>query len=188
MPWSPGTGALAPYLAEAHCVVRPITDVMVWGRTRAHATRTAALLSVPGRAVTVVDDCAMALATADIVTCATTARDPIVCGADVRPGTHVDLVGAFTPEMRESDDALIARADVFVDTFAGALKEAGDLVQPLASGAIARAHVLAELADLVTGRHPGRRNADAVTVFKSVGTALEDLCAAQLVAQRAIPG
>jgi ornithine cyclodeaminase len=181
-----GTGALAPYLAHAHCAVRPITDVMVWGRRREHAASVAAQLVAPGRAVSVIDHCAEGLALADIVTCATTAREAIVHGGDVRPGTHVDLVGAFTPEMRESDDALIARADVFVDTFAGALKEAGDLVQPLARGAIARAHVLAELADLAAGRHAGRRNADTVTVFKSVGTALEDLCAAQLVARRVI--
>lgn len=179
-----GTGALAPYLAEAHCAVRPITEVMVWGRRRDHAERTAALLAAPGRVVRAIDDCAQGLCSADIVTCATTARDPVVRGDDVRPGTHVDLVGAFTPAMREADDALIARADVFVDTFAGALQEAGDLVQPLAAGVIARTHVLAELADLVTGRHPGRRDAAVTTVFKSVGTALEDLCAAQLVARR----
>ena len=179
-----GTGALAPYLAQAHCAVRPITEVMVWGRTRERAERVAAQLAAPGRTVAVLERCAEGLATADIVTCATTARDAIVHGDDVRPGTHVDLVGAFTPEMRESDDALIARADVFVDTFAGALKEAGDLVQPLARGTIERAHVLGELADLATGRHRGRASADAVTVFKSVGTALEDLCAAQLVARR----
>ncbi len=181
-----GAGALAPYLARAHCAVRPITEVMVWCRTRVHAERIAAQLAAPGRSVSVLEQCAQGLATADIVTCATTAREAIVHGADVRPGTHVDLVGAFTPDMRESDDALIVGADVFVDTFAGALKEAGDLVQPLARGAITRAHVLAELADLATGRHPGRRDADVITVFKSVGTALEDLCAAQLVAQRVI--
>lgn len=181
-----GTGALAPYLAQAHCVVRPITEVMVWGRTRERAERVAAQLAAPGRTVSVLDRCAEGLATADIVTCATTALDAIVHGVDVRPGTHVDLVGAFTPAMRESDDALIGRADVFVDTFAGALKEAGDLVQPLARGTIERAHVLGELADLATGRHGGRASADAVTVFKSVGTALEDLCAAQLVARRVI--
>ena len=179
-----GTGALAPYLAQAHCAVRPITEVMVWGRSSERAARVAAQLAAPGRTVTTVDDCARGLASADIVTCATTAREAIVHAANVLPGTHVDLVGAFTPEMRECDDALIACADVFVDTFAGALKEAGDLVQPLARGAIERAHVLAELADLAAGRHPGRRSAEAVTVFKSVGTALEDLCAAQLVARR----
>ncbi len=125
-----------------------------------------------------------ALAEADIVTCATTAREPLVRGAQVRAGTHVDLVGAFTRDMRESDDDLVARAEVFVDTYAGALKEAGDLVQPIESGAIAREHVRAELAELCAGTRRGRAGRDAVTLFKSVGTALEDLCAARLVAAR----
>jgi ornithine cyclodeaminase len=102
----------------------------------------------------------------------------------VKAGTHVDLVGAFTPEMRESDNALIARAAVFVDTFAGALREAGDLVQAIDGGAIARADVRAELADLCAGSHPGRSSRDEITLFKSVGTALEDLCAARLVYER----
>jgi ornithine cyclodeaminase len=90
--------------------------------------------------------------------------------------------------MRESDDDLVRRAQVFVDTFAGALKEAGDLVQPIGAGVIAREHVRAELADLVTGRHAGRRSLDEITVFKSVGTALEDLCAARLAYERASIG
>ena len=102
----------------------------------------------------------------------------------VRAGTHGDYVGAFTRDKRESDDDLVARARVFVDTYAGALKEAGDLVQPIETGAIARAHVLAELAELCAGTHGGRERGDEVTLFKSVGTALEDLCAARLVAAR----
>jgi ornithine cyclodeaminase len=124
------------------------------------------------------------LASADIVTCATTAREPVVRGALVRPGTHVDLVGAFTPEMRECDDALIAKASVFVDTRAGALREAGDLLHAIDGGAIGREHVQAELADLCAGRHAGRQATGEITVFKSVGTALEDLCAARLVYER----
>lgn len=181
-----GTGALAPYMAAAHCAMRRIEQVFVWGRSVEHAQTTASRLVADGLPAEPCADLAAGLAAADIVTCATTAREPVVLGALVRPGTHVDLVGAFTPEMRESDDALVRRAEVFVDTFAGALKEAGDLVQPIAAGAIAREHVRAELADLVAGRHPGRQTADAVTVFKSVGTALEDLCAARLVYDRNI--
>ncbi len=181
-----GTGALAPYLAAAHCAVRKIGRVLVWGRSGEHAAATAARLAADGLPVAACADLAAGLAAADIVTCATTAREPIVRGALVRAGTHVDLVGAFTPEMRESDDALVGRAEVFVDTFAGALQEAGDLVQPIAAGAIVREHVRAELADLVSGRHPGRSSAAAVTLFKSVGTALEDLCAARLVYDRAV--
>src|SRR5262249_57644604 len=96
------------------------------------------------------------LATCDIVPCATPAREPIVLGRLVRPGTHVDLVGAFTAEMRESDDELVRRAEVFVDTYAGALKEAGDLVQPMNNGTIDREQVRAELAALVAGRRPRR--------------------------------
>jgi ornithine cyclodeaminase/alanine dehydrogenase-like protein (mu-crystallin family) len=171
-----GTGALAPYMAQAHCTARPIARTLVWGRTPERARSTAERLGAE-----FCEDLAVGLAEADIVTCATTAREPIVRGQCVRPGTHIDLAGAFTPEMRESDDELVLRAAVFVDTFAGALKEGGDLVQPLAAGTIARSHVRAELADLVAGRHPGRASRDEVTLFKSVGTALEDLCAARLV-------
>ena len=179
-----GTGALAPYMAEAHCAVRDIARVLVWGRHADRAEHTAAALAargLPAQAVATLED---ALAEADIVTCATTAREPVVRGAWVRGGTHVDLVGAFTREMRESDDDLVARAEVFVDTYAGALKEAGDLVQPIDDGAITREHVRAELAQLCARAHPGRTDRDAITLFKSVGTALEDLCAARLVAAR----
>jgi ornithine cyclodeaminase len=179
-----GTGALAPYMAAAHCAVRPIGRVLVWGRHADRAERAAASLAAQGMPASAILDLDEALAQADIVSCATTAREPIVRGTRVRPGTHVDLVGAFTAEMRESDDDLVARAEVFVDTCAGALKEAGDLVQPIGQGAIAREHVRAELSELAAGTHPGRRTRDEVTLFKSVGTALEDLCAARLVAQR----
>lgn len=179
-----GTGALAPFMAAAHCAIRSIERVSVWGRSPAAAERTAAALMDAGIPAAPVHDLEAAIASADIVSCATTAREPVVLGDWVRAGTHVDLVGAFTPEMRESDDALIMRAEVFVDTFAGALKEAGDLVQPMQRGVLARERVRAEMADLVSRRHPGRRNAEEITLFKSVGTALEDLCAARLVARR----
>ncbi len=180
-----GTGALAPYMAAAHCAVRRIDRVLVWGRSAERAMTLCLALEAEGLSAVPVADLATGLTSADIVTCATTAREPLLLGAQVRPGTHIDLVGAFTPEMRESDDALVAKSAVFVDTFAGALKEAGDLVQPIEAGAFTRSHILAELADLVAGRHPGRNSKDSVTLFKSVGTALEDLCAARLVFERA---
>jgi ornithine cyclodeaminase len=176
-----GAGALAPYMAAAHRAVRPIEAIAIWGRTPAHVERTVATLRAGGVEATAAADLARAAGEADIVTCATTARSPVLSGAWIRPGTHVDLVGAFTPEMRESDDALVAAARLYVDTFAGALGEAGDLVQAMASGAISRAAVRAELADLVTGRDAGRIRPDEITLFKSVGTALEDLAAADLV-------
>jgi ornithine cyclodeaminase len=177
-----GTGHLAPTMALSHCAVRSIDRVDVWGRDYARAQATVEQLREQGLAARAVADLDAAFADADIVTCATTSAEPIVRGTSVRPGTHVDLVGAFTPAMRESDDELVRRASVFVDTYAGALKEAGDLVQPIAAGVIAREQVRAELADLCAGRHPGRARDDEVTLFKSVGTALEDLCAARLVA------
>ncbi|HSD53798.1 MAG TPA: ornithine cyclodeaminase family protein [Burkholderiales bacterium] len=180
-----GSGRLAPHLASAHSAVRPITRVLVWGRTTARAEAVARELLGQGLPAESCADLDAGLAAADIVTCATTAREPVVRGALVRPGTHVDLVGAFTAEMRESDDELIERAAVFVDTFAGAFREAGDLMHAIDSGAIARADVRAELADLCAGSHAGRGSPDEITLFKSVGTALEDLCAARLVFERA---
>jgi ornithine cyclodeaminase len=106
-------------------------------------------------------------------------------GRWIAPGTHVDLVGGFRPDMREADDALLARAQVYVDTRAGAMAEAGDLTQPMAAGVIGPQAVLGELAELVTGRVSGRTDAHAITVFKSVGTAIEDLAAAELLLERA---
>ncbi len=180
-----GTGTLAPHMAHAHCAMRPIGSLLLWGRNPERAQALAAQLRHEGLPAEACEDLAAAQAQADIVSCATTAIEPLVRGSLLRPGTHVDLVGGFTPQMREGDDALIARAEIFVDTYVGALREAGDLVQPLASGALARERVRAELAELVTGAHPGRARADEITLFKSVGTALEDLCAACLVLERA---
>ena len=180
-----GTGALAPHMARAHCALRPIVKLLLWGRNPARALALAQQLRGEGLPAEARADLAQGLAEADIVSCATTATEPVLHGGWLRGGTHVDLVGGFTPQMREADDALIVRAEIFVDTYAGALAEAGDLVQPLASGVLARERVRAELAELVTGKHPGRNSADEITLFKSVGTALEDLCAARLVLERA---
>lgn len=180
-----GTGAMAPHMARAHCARRPIADLLVWGRSPTRAQALAAQLRDEGLPARALAELEQGLAQADIVSCATTATEPILRGALVGRGTHVDLVGGFTPQMREADDELMVRAEIFVDTYAGALQEAGDLVQPLARGVLARERVRAELAELVTGAHPGRRSAHEVTLFKSVGTALEDLCAARLVLARA---
>jgi ornithine cyclodeaminase len=114
------------------------------------------------------------------VSCATLSAEPLVRGAWLRPGAHLDLVGAFTPEMRESDDDAVRRALIYVDTREGALKEAGDIVQPLEAGVIDRADIIGDLFALSRGEAPGRRSADEITLFKSVGTALEDMAAAKL--------
>lgn len=179
-----GTGSLAPYMAAAHCNARPVRTVTVWGRNAQNAARTAALLreQLHADAITVQtsENLQDAVAVADIVCCATTSTTPIVQGAWVRPGTHVDLVGGFRPNMREADDDLMALASVFVDTYAGALVEAGDLLQPMQAGKLERVAIQAELADLCAERHAGRADAAQVTLFKSVGAAIEDLCGADL--------
>ena len=186
-----GTGALAPHLIRVHARVRPIEEVRIWGRTSAHATRLAEGLraSLPrdlGRevAVSVAVDRAEAVSWADIVSCATLSKTPLVEGAWLRAGQHIDLVGAYNPGMRESDDEAVRRAEIFVDTRAGASKEAGDIVQPLQSGILAAPDIRADLFDLACGAHAGRSGPAAITLFKSVGAALEDLAAATLAMER----
>jgi ornithine cyclodeaminase len=180
-----GTGRLAPYMAAAHRAVRPIERVLVWGRRPERAASLAAQLRSTGVPAEPATELAHAASEADIVTCATTSTEPLLKAGVIRPGTHVDLVGGFTPQMREADDALMASARLFVDTFAGALKEAGDLVQPIERGLIGREAVLADLAMLARGEHRGRVAPEEITLFKSVGAALEDLAAACLAIERA---
>jgi ornithine cyclodeaminase len=180
-----GTGQLAPHMAIAHCAVRDIRRLTVWGRNTERARQTLEKIEALGLPASIAMDVAAdldhAARRADVISCATTSREALLRSTAIRPGTHMDLVGGFKPDMREADDGLLATAALFVDTFDGALAEAGDLVQPLQAGLITRASVLAELADLATARHPGRSDAQQITLFKSVGTALEDLCAADLV-------
>jgi ornithine cyclodeaminase/alanine dehydrogenase-like protein (mu-crystallin family) len=177
-----GAGRLAPWMAQAHVALRPdLTHVDVWARNADAAEEVVETLREEGIDAEVALDLRAAVEAADVVSCATTAREPLVHGAWLRPGTHLDLVGGFRRDMREADDVAIQRARVFVDTFAGALAEAGDLTQPLERGAIERAHVRGELAQLLRGEVPGRASVDDITLFKSVGTALEDLAAARLV-------
>ena len=179
-----GTGALASHLIEAHASVRPIKQVVVWGRNPEKAQKLAHRLSRRHLTLTATDDLANAVRGADIISCATLARDPLVRGHWLKLGTHVDLVGGFTPEMREADDEAVKRARVFVDTREGALKEAGDIVQPIRSGVLREDDVAGDLFDLTRGSRAGRRYHDQITMFKSVGTALEDLAAAQLALER----
>ncbi len=174
-----GAGRVGSLVAHAHAAVRPIDDVQVWSRDAASARALAARLASEGVAARAVTDLADAAAHADIVSCATLSADALIHGAWLAPGTHLDLIGGFTPAMREADDAAFLGADVWIDT-AEALAKAGDLLQPIASGALRREDVRGTLADLCAGRFE-RRDAAQRTVFKSVGTALEDLAAAILV-------
>lgn len=182
-----GAGALAPFLARAHAAVRPIRTVRIWNRTPANARKVADALTAVGMEADVADDLDAAIGWADIVSAATISTEPLVRGALLRPGTHVDLVGAFTPAMRESDDEAMRRARVHVDTRAGATKEAGDIVRAMASGALAEGDIVADLFELTRGERPGRGGDDEITLFKSVGAALEDL-AAGIAVWRAVGG
>jgi ornithine cyclodeaminase len=179
-----GTGRLAPHMAIAHCMMRPIQYVTVWGRNSHSVAQTAVALREEGLpehiAIIESHDLSQSAQQADIICCATTSKEPVIFLDWVKPGTHIDLVGGFRPDMREADDALMRHSQIFVDTVEGTLAEAGDLIQPIQQGLITRDAVCAELADLTTHRHAGRLNNDDITVFKSVGTAIEDLCAASL--------
>ena len=128
--------------------------------------------------MTAVTDLEAAVRASDVISCATLSHEPLIQGAWLRAGQHVDAVGAYRPDMRETDDELVRRARIFCDTKAGAMKEGGDLAQPLASGVLAPERVEADLFDLARGRHVGRNGAQDITFFKSVGTAIEDLAAA----------
>jgi ornithine cyclodeaminase len=181
-----GTGTLAPYMVRAYCALRPaITRVRLWGRTPARAAALATALAREGLPVEACADAPDALpnavAASQIVCAATTSRAPVIYGAWLSPGTHVDLVGGFTPAMREADDHTMRVSRIVVDSYDGALSEAGDLVDPLARGVILREQVVAELRELVMRTIPGRTDRAQITLFKSVGLALEDLAAATLV-------
>jgi ornithine cyclodeaminase len=169
-----GSGHVGGLMAEAYRAVRPIERVMVWNIRRAGAERLAARLGAEA-----VTDLAAAVRQADIVSCATLSHEPIVRGEWLRPGTHLDLIGGFTPAMREADDDAVRRARVFIDTDA-ALAEAGDLIDPIAHGALRREDIAGSLFSLCRGDEPGRRDPAEITLFKSVGSALEDLAAAGL--------
>jgi alanine dehydrogenase len=176
-----GAGALAPHLVRAHAAVRPLRRVTAWNRTKSRAISMAFGLAVTGIETEVTDDLEEAVRAADIVSCATLSPTPLIKGAWLKKGAHVDLVGSFTPRMREADDQAVKRARVYVDTRAGATKEAGDIVMPLKKGIIARNDIKGDLFDLCRGKARGRTGASQITLFKSVGSAIEDLAAAMLV-------
>jgi alanine dehydrogenase len=179
-----GAGALSRPLIEAHCSQRALKRVELWARdTKKRDAKVKELLAL-GLPVEPADDLERSAREADLISCATLSKEPLIRGAWLKSGAHLDLVGAFTPEMRESDDAAVGRASLFCDTRAGALKEGGDLVIPLKAGLITEAAVKADLADLARGRHKGRASEDEVTLFKSVGTAIEDFAAARLAMER----
>lgn len=175
-----GTGRLSLNLMQAHATIRPLTSFHIWGRNHDAAEKAAEEARQLGFDAKACTDLEQAAREADIISCATLSQQPLIKGGWLKPGAHLDLVGAFKPSMRESDDVAVKRAALYVDTFDGALKEGGDIVQPLEAGVITRGDLRAELSDLVSGRYQGRSGDDEITLFKSVGAALEDLAGAIL--------
>jgi ornithine cyclodeaminase/alanine dehydrogenase-like protein (mu-crystallin family) len=174
-----GAGALAPHLARAHASQRRYDAVVVWNHRPEGARRVALSLRMLGLPARAGDGLEGAVAEADVISSATLASEPLIAGAWLRPGQHLDLVGAFNMRMREADDAALKRARIFVDTEA-ALSEGGDVAIGLRAGAITLADIVADLPALCRGAQ-GRRTAGEITLFKSVGAAIEDLAAAILV-------
>jgi ornithine cyclodeaminase/alanine dehydrogenase-like protein (mu-crystallin family) len=175
-----GAGALAPFMIRAHASQRPIREVTIWNRRPETARRLAGTLQVDGVSLRATEDLEEAVRKADLVACATLSTTPLVEGAWLKSGAHLDLVGAFKPGMREADHEALQRASVWVDTEA-ALTEGGDVAEALACGALGGGQVRGDLLDLCRGQALGRASPDEVTVFKSVGASIEDLAAAMLV-------
>jgi ornithine cyclodeaminase len=174
-----GSGHVAGLTPSAMAAVRDIATVRVWNHRPAGALALARRLRDEGFDAEAVTDLRAAAGDADIISCATLSSVPLIEGAWLRPGVHVDLVGSYTPAMREADDAAMARARVFIDTEA-ALAEAGEITQALESGALRPDGIAGDLAALCRGDIAGRNDAEEITLFKSVGSALEDLAAARL--------
>lgn len=177
-----GTGVLAPQLIAAHATVRSIKEVYLWGRNPEKAQQLKRRIEHLGFSkVEVVVDLAAVVPNMDIISVATLSPDPLIFGKWLRPGQHIDLVGSYKPSMREADDEAIVKAQVYVDTFQGATKETGDIVIPLQKGILRQSQIKGDLFGLCRAEAQGRNNPKDITLFKSVGHALEDLAAADLL-------
>ena len=175
-----GSGRIASLLADAFRAVRPIEKIAVWNVNEAGAARLVFDLRKRGIDAEVAPDLERAVGEADIVSCATLAATPIIKGAWLKPGVHLDLIGSFTPFMREADDEVFRRSHVWLDTY-DALKESGELLDPIRDGVLKADDVRGSLAELCRGERRGREDTGEITAFKAVGTALSDVAAAGLV-------
>jgi len=178
-----GTGTLSSQLIAAHSSVRPIKQVKVWGRSLEKAQAVCDLVADLNIDCQPVTDIESHVEEADIISCATLSQQPLLFGKWLRAGQHLDMVGAYRPDMREMDDECLLRSRVFVDNFDGALRETGDILIPLNKGVLQKSDIEADLFSLCKKDIVVDRKTDDITVFKSVGHALEDLVAAKLVAQ-----
>jgi ornithine cyclodeaminase len=179
-----GAGGISKWLARAHRTVRPsLGRVLIWNRTAARAEEAAGELRHEGIAAIAVTDLGAATREADVITTCTRSHCPLIEGANLKPGAHLDLVGGYTPETREADDEAARRALIFTDRWESALG-VGDILQPIASGAIRESDVLGDLYDLVAGRVAGRRSAADITFFKNAGGAHLDLMTCETVLEQ----
>jgi ornithine cyclodeaminase len=180
-----GAGGLAPYLARAHLAIRPsLQRVLVWNRTPQRAEAMAADLRGDGVDATVAADLDAAVASADLVSCSTAATAPMVKGSQLKPGAHLDLVGGFTPAMRECDDEAVRRCRLFIDEAGINLDLCGDLIDPIRRGVIPRGKVEADLYDLCRPGFAVERGRDDITLFKNGGGGHLDLFTALFIRDR----
>ncbi|KQU87873.1 ornithine cyclodeaminase [Ensifer sp. Root31] len=179
-----GAGRVASLIPDAYRAVRQIEHVDIWDIDAGNAARLADSLAQQGLRTSVVSDLEASVRAADVVSAATLATQPIIRGQWLRPGTHVDLIGGFTPAMREADDDAVRRSSVYIDTHE-ALHEAGDLVQPVKAGLFSEAMVRATLDELCRRDVTARTSNEEITLYKAVGTALADLAAATMVYETA---
>ena len=181
-----GSGQQAEHHIRALLQVRPIERLVIWGRSRARVEALLARLSLPaGIAVEVADSVAAAVASADIVTTVTSAKTPVLAGESLRPGVHVNLVGAAVREVAEADVETVRRSRFFVDYRESAMAQAGELLNAIREGVVDESHIAAEIGEVLSGQVPGRRNDQEVTVYKSLGVAAQDLAAGWLAWTRA---
>ena len=173
-----GTGALSVNLIKAHASIRPIKTVYIWGRSFEKAKAISETLKNEIFSIQPIENIIEKISEVDIISCATLSKIPLVLGKYLKLGQHIDLVGAYKKDMREADDVAIAKASIFLDTFQGGLKESGDIVIPIQKGIIKEEDIKADLFQLCSNKKQGRVNDIEITVFKSVGHALEDLVAA----------
>jgi ornithine cyclodeaminase len=183
-----GSGAQARTQIEAVCAVRPIAEVRVFSLDLGSAqqlTRDLDGRTASGARLRLATSSEVAVAQADVICTATTSSTPVFADEALAEGVHINAIGAYTPEMQEIDPATVARARIFVDSRRAALAEAGDLIQPIRQGLISEADIFAELGEVVAGTRPGRTGAAQITLFKSVGLAVQDAVAAGAILRRA---
>ncbi len=181
-----GTGAQAPFQAEAICKVRPIQRILVYDREKEIAENFSKMvfknLQIPVKVMANPRDVVI---DSDILVTVTTSVVPVFDGHDLKTGTHINAVGAFTPEMREIDEMTVKKSKIVVDTYEGCMAEAGDLLIPMRDGKLSKESIYADLGEIVLGQKPGRIKEEEITLFESVGFALEDLVTACLAYQKA---